>query len=85
MAWEFVSKDRSEALVCGVVTALEANPSPIVVKLRGLDAGKKYAVNGTVYPGSALMAGGILLPVPQEEYWSYRYPVREVKEERDDV
>ena len=85
VAWEFVSKDRSEALVCGVVTALEANPSPIVVKLRGLDAGKKYAVNGTVYPGSALMAGGILLPVPQEEYWSYRYPVREVKEERDDV
>lgn len=77
-AWEFVSKDKTYGLFCGVVTKLQANPDPLIVKLKGLEKEAVYEIEGQKLSGAALMLGGILLPVPKEEYQSYRYEIRRV-------
>lgn len=63
-AWSFVSKDQSRALVQGVIYQAEANVLRKRLRLRGLDPQAGYRVNGSKqsYTGSALMAGGLLLP-----------------------
>lgn len=62
--WEFVAKDRSEALVQGVVYRAEPNELRRRVRLVGLEEQALYQVEGdeNIYSGTALMAGGILLP-----------------------
>lgn len=75
-AWQFVSKDRKEGLFCAVATGLQANSSPLIVKLKGLIPEAIYEVEGKDYTGEMLMLGGILLPVPSEEYRACRYPIR---------
>lgn len=62
--WAFVSKDQTQALVQGVVYRAASNTLRRRIRLRGLQADAHYTVRGdaTVYTGSALMAGGILLP-----------------------
>lgn len=62
--WEFVAKDRSEALVQGVVYRAEPNELRRRVKLTGLAQEARYQVEGVenIYTGAALMQGGILLP-----------------------
>ncbi len=76
-AWQFMDKEKKNGLFCAVMTRLQANPTPVVVKLKGLEKERMYQVNGTVYSGAALMYGGLLLPVPQEEYESFRYEITE--------
>ena len=63
-AWSFVSEDQSRALVQGVIYRAEANVLRKRLRLRGLDPQAGYRVNGSEksYTGSALMAGGLLLP-----------------------
>lgn len=62
--WEFAAQDGSEVLVQGMLFHAEANVLRRTVQLRGLDAEKRYRLDGTeqVYTGAALMAGGVLLP-----------------------
>ncbi len=69
MAWVFVSEDKSEALISVVYTKVYANPIGRIIKVKGLDAHKTYTVNEKEsYSGQALMEGGLLLPIPKEEY-----------------
>ena len=63
-AWEFVSPDRSEALVFAIVTEVEANPPFLRVLLRGLEPEALYRLEdtGELFTGAALMFGGYALP-----------------------
>ncbi len=71
--WEFVSEDKKEVLVNGVIFCTEPNRTQYLIKLRGLlpDADYRLDNSGGVYKGSALMSGGILLP----KSWGDNYPV----------
>ena len=71
--WEFVSEDKKEVLVNGVIFRTEPNRTQYLIKLRGLlpDADYRLDDSGGIYKGSALMNGGILLP----ESWGDNYPV----------
>lgn len=68
--WEFAAQDGSEVLVQGMLFHAEANVLRCTVQLRGLDAEKRYRLDGTeqVYTGAALMAGGVLLPKAWGDY-----------------
>lgn len=61
--WEFVSQDKKEVLVQGVIFRAKPNTLRSRIRLAGLEEGM-YEVLGTgeVYTGKALMTGGILLP-----------------------
>lgn len=63
-AWEFVAQDGSEVLVQCVVYRARPNALRRRIKLAGLAADAAYKEdNGEeIFPGAALMAGGILLP-----------------------
>ena len=63
-AWSFVSEDQSQVLVQGVIYRACPNTLRCRLRLRGLNAQAHYRIAGEkqVYSGSALMAGGILLP-----------------------
>lgn len=71
--WEFVSEDKKEVLVNGVIFRTEPNRTQYLIKLRGLlpDADYRLDDSGMVYKGNALMNGGILLP----KSWGDNYPV----------
>lgn len=87
-AWQFVSRDKSQSLVCGVMLHMQSNPLFYQVRARGLEEDARYRLSdgmvgkggeippvpaGTgdfggnpktdIYEGSALMYGGINLPV----------------------
>lgn len=76
--WSFVSEDKKQALVHGMIFRTEANMLRYPVRLRGLDGAKQYRLNetGQIYTGQALMEAGILLPkawgdyVPVELYFT---------------
>ena len=70
--WGFVSEDKKEVLVHGVIFRTEPNRKQYLAKLRGLlpDTNYRLAENGEVYKGSALMNGGILLPKSWGDYAS---------------
>ena len=70
--WGFVSEDKKEVLVHGVIFRTEPNRTQYLVKLRGLlpDTNYRLAENGEVYKGSALMNGGVLLPKSWGDYAS---------------
>lgn len=70
--WGFVSEDKKEVLVHGVIFRTEPNHTQYLAKLRGLlpDTNYRLAENGEVYKGSALMNGGILLPKSWGDYAS---------------
>ena len=70
--WGFVSEDKKEVLVHGVIFRTEPNRTQYLIKLRGLlpDTNYRLAENGEVYKGSALMNGGILLPKSWGDYAS---------------
>lgn len=69
-AWQFVSPDRTKTLVNLVITHVRANSPVIWFKLRGLDPDKRYRLeeNGRIYTGSALMNGGISIPMIMGDY-----------------
>ncbi len=71
-AWAFVSEDKKECLFCAVMTKLQANPDAVIIKLKGLEPKRRYRMGDKVYTGEALMYGGYLLPIPEEEYPSWR-------------
>lgn len=68
--WEYVSEDKKEVLLHGVIFRTEPNRMPPAVKLRGLLPNENYRLeeSNEVYKGSALMNGGILLPRSWGDY-----------------
>ena len=62
--WQYVSEDKKEVLVHGIIFRTEPNKMQSAVKLRELLPNENYRLEGSneVYKGSALMTGGILLP-----------------------
>ena len=70
--WGFVSEDKKEVLVHGVIFHTEPNRTQYLAKLRGLlpDTNYRLVENGEVYKGRALMNGGILLPKSWGDYAS---------------
>lgn len=68
--WSFVSEDKKQALVHGMIFRTEANMLRYPVRLRGLDGTKRYRLNetGQIYTGQALMEAGILLPKAWGDY-----------------
>jgi alpha-galactosidase len=60
-AWEFVSPDKTRALLCVAAAETRANPLNIHIQLKGLDENKTYRLKETSYTGAALMYGGFAL------------------------
>ncbi len=69
-AWEFVSEDKEEALLSVVTLNAHANAPVNYVQLKGLDEDAVYReeYSKKEYLGSALMYGGLPLPVLAGEY-----------------
>lgn len=79
-AWEYADREGKEACLSVVYTDLHGNPAPHVVKLKGLCREKNYEVSRDGEPlgefsGAALMNGGLLLPIPKENYDSCQFYV----------
>ncbi|MDO4865506.1 MAG: alpha-galactosidase [Clostridia bacterium] len=66
-AWMTVSEDRTEALVTVVRALAQPNVMPPLVRLAGLDAGRRYrdAATGEIYGGDELMKVGLCCPLSQ--------------------
>ncbi len=78
-AWEFVSTDKTEALVT-VVNMREAYDRFFILKIKGLDENKKYLVEdtGEVYSGAYLMNAGLnLTNMPNGDGSSYLIYIKE--------
>ena len=80
VAWMIVSKSKDEALVCLVATHVRANALFPHIRLRGLEPGAMYRVEGTdtVVTGAALMAGGWTFPQMSGDYPAARLRLRRV-------
>ncbi len=78
VSWEFVSRDKSEALINIVVTDLEANARIPFVYIEGLDENSYYEVEGKgeIYSGAALMYGGFAFNdlLMGDAYYKDEYP-----------
>ena len=70
VAWEFVSKDRKEVLMCAVAQEIHGYMLIPYVKFRGLKHGAMYRdqETGKVYPADALMDMGLPILPSKEEY-----------------
>ena len=79
--WSYVSDDRSEALVHGMIYHVPANMKRSALRLSGLDENSLYSISGTkeTYSGAALMNGGILLPMPWGDYTPVEIHLKKVK------
>lgn len=73
-AWNFVSKDKKEALLNVVSLTTHANANVSYVKCKGLDPAQKYYCeeDGCLYDGSALGHIGVQIPVVFEEYHAWQ-------------
>ena len=77
-SWMIADKDRSRALVFYVQVRARANAKSRFVRLAGLDEKKRYAVDGTVYAGSALMQAGVRIPAEFGDFKSRLIEIAEV-------
>ena len=73
--WQFVSKDKRETVVNGVMLRNESNPHIHLVYLEGLLPDQHYrdAETGAVYTGAALMYAGVPLPVGMGDYQPLKF------------
>ena len=79
--WSYVSDDRSEALVHGMIYHAPANMKRSALRLSGLYENSLYSISDTkeTYSGAALMNGGILLPMPWGDYTPVEIHLKKVK------
>ena len=81
VAWEFVSEDKSEAMLT-VVNKFFMEPRNFFIRLRGLDPDKLYKsdTDGEVYSGALLMNAGLsMYHYPTGDGESYAIHFEEVK------
>ncbi len=77
VAWQFVSRDRTQALVGFVQRLARPNPRPFILKLQGLipEALYRVTVDGQeqseLFIGGLLMQAGFALPQPKKDYDGY--------------
>jgi alpha-galactosidase len=67
-AWQFVSPDKTKALLCAVLVDSQANPLNLIIRLKGLDEEKTYRLGEQSFTGAALMYGGFTLPDMAGDY-----------------
>ncbi len=66
-AWQFVSEDRNEAMLCAYITQVQPNSAPLRIRLHGLDAEAVYRDDaGNAYSGAVLMNMGYWLQLKQD-------------------
>lgn len=77
-AWEFVSKDQSEALVHVVILHVHGNEPSRYIRLKGLDEEGKYLLEetGKAYRGKTLMKAGLPLPLDLGQYQSWQISLK---------
>ena len=84
IAWQFVSKDKSQALAVLVQKTTRVNYKPIIQKFRGLDSNAKYCVTidgekcEQLYSGTALMEVGLGIRTIKYESESTRIEFQKV-------
>ncbi|HJA94271.1 MAG TPA: alpha-galactosidase, partial [Candidatus Eisenbergiella merdipullorum] len=66
--WEYVSRDRSEAVLLAFQTRNGKNGEQHMVWLEGLDEKKRYQWNGRIYTGQELMKAGIFIGQSNHQY-----------------
>lgn len=76
--WEYADPEGKEACLSVVYTDLHANAASEIVKWKGLDPKRIYRMwlDGEAvgsFSGAALMHGGTLLPIPKQNYDSFRF------------
>ncbi len=73
-AWQFISEDKSQVLLCAVMLELHGNMTVDYVKPKGLKSGHMYRelVSGRLYAADALMEMGLPLPAASGEYQAYQ-------------
>ena len=78
MVWEFADAQGKEALVSVVAVRQNPNETACRVCLKGLNEEDLYRINGgeMIYPGAALMYGGLPLPRAQQPYDSWQFHVQ---------
>lgn len=82
-AWEFVSQDRAQALVQGVLFRAVPNALRAKVKLTGLEEEASYEMeDGRILTGKALMLGGVLLPQSSGDDTAFEIYLRRVDSTR---
>ncbi len=71
--WQFVSKDKKEAIVHGMIESIR--PGYAFFKLKGLEPQAKYRhlATGKVYSGAALMNAGLPLNLTMPDYSPIEY------------
>lgn len=77
-AWQFVSKDSSEALLNIVTMDTHCNPPLEYIKMKGLDETAEYVLDETdeLYKGSVLTNAGFPVPWVPDEYQSFQIHFR---------
>ncbi len=77
-AWEFVSKDKTEALVCAVTESISIMDKNCYIRLRGLEQDTFYKIKqtGQTLSGAALYNIGILLPHTQPQYTAFVFELK---------
>ena len=80
--WEFVSKDKKDVLVSGVVLRSQVNPPVTLLKFRGLapDTAYREKESGEIFSGIELMKAGLAVPVTSEDYESVEFRFQIVEE-----
>ena len=78
VAWQFVSKDGAQSLVCVVTEDISIIDKNSYVKLRGLNKEAIYEIEetGQVLSGAALENIGLILPNTQPQYSAFVYTIR---------
>jgi alpha-galactosidase len=80
-AWQYVSADKTESIVNLVVTNPLANAAPVHVRLKGLQPGAVYEVNGEFEClGWALMNGGYTFPQLIGDYPSMQLRLTKIRQ-----
>ena len=79
-AWQLVSEDGSRTVVSLVLLRSQANTPIFFCYLKGLEPGAMYrnTEDGSLYSGSALMAGGLPLPITHGDYVAVRFTFERV-------
>ena len=82
-AWEHVSPDKKEALVCIVAVSVQASLPCFTLRLKRLDPALSYTVNNSThsYGGDILMNAGYPLTFPPGDYQSVQLLLKAVQEE----